>query len=160
MSSQTDMKFLKPFVEGTLNTLKIQCKTEAKYTQPFLKSKAPPMAQVHIASLLGLVSERFKGSVALCFPEKTFLNLMGKMLDEEFTNIEEVKDGAGELLNIIFGHAKKVLNEEGHDFQKSLPSVISGENIKVNYMTSEPVLVLPFESDAGIFYLEVGVENK
>jgi hypothetical protein len=38
-----DVAFFKPFVDGTLNTLKVQCGTEAKPGKPFIKNGAPKL---------------------------------------------------------------------------------------------------------------------
>jgi hypothetical protein len=48
---------------------------------------------------------------------------MGKMLGEEFKAItQDLQTGAAELLNIIFGSAKVVLNEQGYAIQKAIPT--------------------------------------
>ena len=158
--SKVDMNFVKPFVDGTIYTMKVQCGFDASHGRPFLKSDINPMT-VDIAGIVGVVSEKFKGTISICFPEKTFLAIMKKMLDEEYSSItKEVEDGAGELMNIIFGFAKKKLNEQGHNFQKSLPSVITGANIKVSHVSSGPIIILPFESELGPFQLAIGIETE
>jgi chemotaxis protein CheX len=111
MKPKLDANFINPFISGTVSTLKIQCSVDAHAGTAFLKSKTSPKLKTDIAGLIGITSEAFRGNIAICFPEKTFLGIMSQMLGEEFTEINnEVEDGAGELMNIIFGTAKKVLN--------------------------------------------------
>ena len=162
MNNPVDMNFLKPFIDGTKHTLLIQCKTEVSHGKPYLKSKANPQTRIDIAGIVGVFSSSFKGTICICFPEATFLAFMEKMLGEKYPEInDEVSDGAGELMNIIFGYAKKLLNETGHTLDKALPSVISGENIRLNQMGNDPVIILPFESSVGNFQLEIGIsQNK
>src|ERR1700744_6373713 len=108
MGNILDVNFVKPFVDGTIHTLEVQCHVTAKVGKPYIKGKSggePP--QIDIAGIIGITSPSFKGSISLCFPEKTFLGIMGKMLGETYTSItKDVEDGAGELTNIIFGAAK------------------------------------------------------
>jgi chemotaxis protein CheX len=85
---------------------------------------------------------------------------MNNMLSENYTEItSDLQDGAGELLNIIFGHAKRVLNTQGYEIQKAIPSIIRGQNLEAKHLTSNPVIVLPFLTDKGEFYIEICSET-
>lgn len=154
-----NVAFINPFVEGTLTTLKVQCGIECKPGKPMPKDEfktSPPLA---IAGVIGIASSTFRGSIAIAFPEKTFLGVIGKMLGENYTEItQDLEDGAGELLNIIYGHAKKVLNEQGHSIDKALPTVVRGDKINIRHMSKSPAIVLPFETEMGLFVIEVGAD--
>lgn len=160
MSYVLDVNFVKPFVAGTMETLRVQCHVEVKVGKPFMRKAGQPEGlRIDIAGIIGITSSSFKGSIALCFPERTFLGIMGKMLGETYTSITpEVEDGAGELTNIIFGAAKRVLNDKGHDIQKALPSVIRGGGVQIRHLTPIPTVILPFETELGPFQIEVGIE--
>jgi chemotaxis protein CheX len=160
MSNSIDVQFIKPFVDGAIETLKVQCSLEAKPGKPYFKGReGSPQTQVDIAGIIGLTSEAFQGTISLCFSEKTFLGIMGKMLGENYEQLtKEVEDGAGELINIIFGAAKRVLNERGYAIQKALPSVVRGKDMSVHHLTPIPIVVLPFETALGAFQIEVGIE--
>lgn len=160
MAHILDVNFIKPFVEGTVETLKVQCRVLATVGKPYMKddSNAEKM-NTAIAGIIGITSAGFKGSISLCFPEKTFLGVMSRMLGETYATIsKDVEDGAGELTNIIFGTAKRVLNEKGHSIQKAIPSVVCGAGLKVRHMTRIPTVVLPFDTELGPFSIEVGIE--
>ena len=152
-----DSAFIQPFLDGTITTLKVQCQMEATMTKPYIKgtgSEKP--GQVDIAGMLGITSDQFKGSMSLCFPEKTFLAIMGNMLGETYTTITpDVEDGAGELINIIFGYAKRVLNEKGCTIQKALPTIVRGSAITVHHLPKGPIMVLPFTTNNGPFHIEI-----
>jgi len=155
-----DVAFFKPFVEGTLYTLKVQCSVEASAGKPFYKGQEEQKS-VEIAGIIGLASKVFAGSIAICFPKNVFLMVMSRMMGEEYTEInDEVRDGASELLNIIYGQAKKVLNEKGYGIEKAIPTVINGNDLKTHYMTKDKVIVLPFTTDNGDFYIEISAEPK
>ncbi len=153
-----DANFFKPFVDGAKHTLKLQCSLDAKPCKPFYKPEKSDgganVIQYDIAGIIGLTSTTFTGSIALCFPKTVFLEIMGKMLGENFSEItDELSDGAAELLNIIFGQAKAVLNEQGHSLEKAIPTVIRGTNIQTRPLSKNPTIVLPFDIGNGIFHL-------
>lgn len=158
-TKRVDANFLNPFIEGTINTLKLQCSTDCSPLRPVPKDEAHATL-VEIAGVIGITSENFNGSISICFPEKTFLGIVGNMLGETYTEIsQDVEDAAGELLNIIFGHAKKKLNEEGYRFQKALPTVVRGSNMRLKHMIEHQTFVLPFETEFGMFFIEISAEK-
>lgn len=153
--SKMDAMFFKPFVEGTLETLKVQCKTEAIHGKPFIKGSGP-MIDSEIVAIIGLACTAFSGTIALYFTKNTFLALMANMLDEKFEEITpDLQDGAAELLNMIFGHAKRVLNQQGYDIEKAIPSIFRGKNLQTTHLTESKVIVLPFTSNSGEFHIEI-----
>lgn len=156
-----DVDFVNPFVDGAIHTLKVQCQLECKNLEIFARGKGDKIPiSTDIAGVIGVASEKFKGSIAICFPEKVFLAAMSNMLGEEITEItKDIEDGAGELLNIIFGFAKKVLNENGHTIEKALPSIVRGNNISIKQTTTNPSIIVPFQSQAGSFFIEIGAEE-
>jgi chemotaxis protein CheX len=155
-----NVQLLKPFIDGTIHTMKVQLKVDVKVGKPYLKSAGQTKPRVDIAGIVGIMSTGLKGNICLCFPEATFLAAMERMLGEKYPSIsEEIADGAGELMNMIFGFAKRVLNDGGNDLQKALPSVITGENIRITQKNNHTVIVLPFESEIGAFQLELGIDQ-
>lgn len=155
-----DVQLFKPIVEGTLKTFKVQAGLEIKGGKPFYKGtvEQPKFA---LAGVIGLASSKFCGSVSLCFPEKVFLGIMGKMMGEEYTEInDELQDGAAELLNIIFGQAKATLNNSGYDLEMAIPTIVRGTELKTSAMSKKPVVVLPFETDLGEFQVEISTDSQ
>lgn len=153
--------FIEPFINGTLETMKVQCQTEAVAGKLRMKKRPAeePDLFVDIAGVIGVTSDKFSGSISICFPQKTFLALMGRMLSEEFKEItSDLEDGAGELANIVYGTAKRILNNRGHVMQKALPSVVRGEKLQIRHLSSAPVMILPFTTEVGNFYVEIAIE--
>lgn len=158
-TGKLDVRFFKPFIDGTIKALKVQSQIEAKPGKPYFKQRE--QSNIDIAAVIGLTSAAFTGTITLCFPAAVFLKAMSNMLDEEFTTItQDLQDGAAELLNIIFGQAKIVLNEEGYEIQKAIPTVISGSNLSTVHVSKVPVIVIPFSSSAGAFYIEISIEDN
>lgn len=160
-SKTLNVDFLNPFIDGTIETLKVQCSLECQANAPTLKENLPGDLKYDIAGVIGITSTGFTGSIAICFPEKVFLAAMSSMIGEDCPIItSELEDGAGELLNIIFGHAKRNLNEKGYTLDKAIPTVIRGKEIAVKHMTSEKTIALPFDTQFGRFCIEIGTETN
>ncbi len=150
-----DTEFINPFLTATLHVLKVQAQIDARAGQVQIK-KASDSIFGDVSGVIGIVSESFHGSVVITFPEATFLKIVSNMLGETYTEIsKDILDGAGELTNMIFGQAKIVLNEKGYGIQTAIPSVVSGKNHSLSAMTKGPVVVVPFESQAGNFFVEI-----
>jgi len=78
------------------------------------------------------------------------------MLGENYTEINsEIKDGAAELTNIIFGGAKTILNSKGLAIKTALPMVVSGQDHSIQNTQNATRVVVPFDSDAGQFFIEI-----
>ncbi|MEX0798057.1 MAG: chemotaxis protein CheX [Bacteriovoracaceae bacterium] len=153
-----NMDFINPFLEATINTLKVQAATECFSEEAFLAGSKK--IKVDIVGIIGVSSKEFNGSIALCFPTETFLSIMENMMGEEYQEIDdELEDGAGELLNIIFGQAKIALNAKDFSIAKAIPSVIRGKELKIKHLTQSPGIILPFESGSGDFHVAIGLKQ-
>lgn len=148
-----DVGFLNAFLNAAVTTLKVQCNTTVKQQKPYMKST--PLEDIAIAGVIGINSQNYLGSIALCFPEKVFLRIYENMFSEKHEKMSnEVQDAAGELLNIIYGMAKTELNQKGYQFEKALPTVLAAEKLKIR-QTAGPALIIPFEIDVGTFHIEI-----
>jgi chemotaxis protein CheX len=142
------------FSKATILTLKQLCKTDAKELPSFIKSTSPNFI-FDVAGLIGVTSETAKGSIGIYFPKAVFLKLVSRMFDENVVTIDRTnEDAAAEMMNIIFGNAKIALNEQGHNFKVSIPTVLRGGNVAAPSSAQHEVNVFPFQMDAGEFYLE------
>lgn len=159
-----DVNFVNPFITGAIETLRVQSSVEVHPEKIFLKGKSTEclaLTSVDIAAVIGLTSTVFKGSVAICFPQAIFLAIMGNMFGETYTEItQELEDGASELLNIIFGIAKRALNTQGYSIERALPTIVRGKDINVRHMSDKPTIVVPFQTKFGPFHIEIATEGS
>jgi chemotaxis protein CheX len=155
---QIQADFFQPFVDGTLHTLKVQCLLEASPGTPFIKSEVLERKEFAIAGVVGITSPQLSGSISIFFSKLLFLKIIENMLNEKHSEITgELCDAAGELLNIIFGQAKHVLNQKGFDFQMANPSVVYGQSLLSHLPKDKPVLVLPFRIGHENLHVEIAV---
>lgn len=149
-----DTNFVNPFLAATLHVLKVQAGIEAIAQKIYLKEEEKMLGD--ISGVIGIVSDSFNGSVVISFPEKTFLAVMSGMLGENYTEVsQEIIDGAGEITNMIFGQAKIVLNDQGYGIKTALPSVVTGKDHHLHGVTKGPVVIVPFTSGVGNFFVEI-----
>jgi chemotaxis protein CheX len=159
-SVQADVVFLNAFIDASVKTMGVQCSIEAKPGRASLISKAPEMVY-DIVGLIGLASKAFQGSIAICYPQDTFLKILGSMLGETYTEItQDLEDGAAELMNIIFGQAKIDLNQKGYEIEKAIPTVIRARDLKLRSVSHAATLVIPFETPAGPFRIEISIDRQ
>ena len=160
-AKKLDVSFINPFIVATKTALEVQADTEVSVLKPYIKKEALPY-DIGIAGVISLITDGFTGSITLCFPTQTFLDIYNKMFEEDNKEInEELEDFAGELLNIIYGQAKVILNDElGHELQKALPAVLTSEKLKIRHTGQGPVFVLPFDSQLGKFHIEIEMASN
>ena len=151
-----DTEFINPFLDSTMNVLKVQAAVESKSGKIYLKKKDEPLLG-DVSGVIGIVSDNFTGAVVISFPEATFLKVMSGMLGEEYLELnQDILDGAGEITNIIFGQAKVILNEKGYGIKTALPSVVHGKDHSVSsHDLGGQSVVVPFESNSGKFFVEI-----
>jgi chemotaxis protein CheX len=159
--SKLDVTFVNPFIEGAVKTLSIQCQVTVTIDKPVLKTNSLKLPQIDILGIIGITSKAFSGNIVICFPQKVFLFIMSQMLGETYTEItKDLEDGAGEILNMIFGHAKTVLNENGHSFERAIPAIMRAPNISVTHLNERDAIILPFKCDGGDFYMEISMGRE
>jgi len=153
-----DVEFINAFIEATIKTLTIQCGLKnVTPGKPAVVEKNIDGFVSGVVAIIGLRSAKFKGAIAVCFPEPVFLSIMSKMLAEEFKELtKELEDGAGEIVNIIFGQAKAVLSEKGYSIERAIPTVVSGKDVARMRFTPSPSILVPFETEVGKFWIEIG----
>lgn len=150
------MSFISPFVKGAIDALQVQGGLKLKGESPFWKGKGD-VRPISIVSQLGLASEKFRGVISLSFEEATFLGMLSNMFDEKVDAItDENQDGAAEMLNMVYGAAKVVLNSQGHTFEKAIPTVIRGTNLQTSHGKPKAI-VIPLLSQFGYVYIEIAI---
>ena len=159
-----DVQMINPFLEATVMTLEQQANIKCEPQKPQLINLDDKLRSddIAIAGVISLSTEQFSGSITLAFPETVFLKIYESMCGEAVEKInEEIEDAAGELLNIIYGSAKTKLNEQcNYKLAPALPTILSGEKIKIRQTTYQKVIVLPFQTSFGLFRVEISFDPQ
>lgn len=130
-------RFIDPFIEGVQKSLKEMCNTVARVEQ-FGELKDLGTVAIAIEGVIAVSGKSLQGTMTFGFTQSAFISVMNAMLGEKYVEIvPEVADGAAELTNIVFGHAKKILNEQGHEIRMARPHVVQGTDIHARMPTAD-----------------------
>jgi chemotaxis protein CheX len=153
-----DVTFINAFLASLLNILQTMAQTEAKHAKPVIKKDN--IARGDVTGIIGMVGNKVIGSMSVTFSERAIIEITSRMLGEEIKQVDDtVKDMVGEITNMVTGGAKKILDDAGHDFNMATPTVVTGKNHEICHKAQDKVIHIPFESDAGPFYVEVSFDN-
>jgi len=148
-----DVRYINPFLEGTVEVLKTMAFIEPRPGKPYLKTGNN--AQGDITGIIGLTG-KVKGSLALSFSEACILKIVSNMLGEDKVKIDhEIKDAVGEITNMVSGVARKKLEALGLLVIAAIPTVVAGKDHSVSHVLGGPSLIIPFETDSGAFVVDV-----
>jgi CheY-specific phosphatase CheX/anti-anti-sigma regulatory factor len=143
-TSSAVAEFIDSFQLATTQVMEIQA--GLKFLPGASSSKKTTQPVELISGVISIQSLSVQGFVVFSFPAPTFLHIMSGMLGEELNSItSDLIDGAGELTNMIFGHAKVALNEKGHGLQMALPLVIKGSSCLKLLLNDYSILRTPFK---------------
>lgn len=160
-AKEFDVNFINPFLAATQKVFKVQCFLEAKPGKPALKKPTDPLLLGDISGIISITSESFTGTLAISLTEEIFKKIAENMLGEPCPEVNENNiDLVGELANIILGQAKLDLNKVGYSIQMALPSCVWGKDHKIKHFGGGICIVIPFETETGIFYTEVMTNNN
>jgi len=133
-------------------------RTEAKHEAISLKES--PEARGDITGMIGMIGNKVKGSLSITFTQSVALDICSKMLGEKFTEVDDsVVDLVGEITNMVTGGAKRILADQGHDFNMATPNVITGLNHRIHHQCQGQIIQIPFKAESGKFYVEVSFED-
>lgn len=114
-----------------------------------------------ITGMLGFSgSKELRGSILMTFRLDVALAIVAGMLD---CTREEAKfdviDGIGELVNMVTGSAKTKLQEQGTDLRRSIPNIVTGIGVQITAPASTSRRRINFESDSGLFFVEIAFKE-
>ncbi len=156
MPASMKVDYINPFIRSTTNALETMAFTKAKIGKPYLKTADAPKCD--ISGTIGLTGEA-TGSVTVNLGKGLACAVISRMLSEEHTEMDAtVKDGVGEIANMIAGGAKGEMQDKGMNFQIALPTVTLGFDQSHSHPPDVSCVVVPFSTDVGDFTIEVALK--
>ncbi len=150
-----NVDYINPFVESINNILVTMASMSCEYGRPYLKPDSAPLGA--ITGLIPMTGDAVSGSLAISFTPPVILLISSRMLGEEITEVDDTcHDLTGELTNMLSGGARRILWEKGYQFEMATPLVLR-DTPEVKHLTDAPVIVIPFETQAGHFFIEVAL---
>ncbi len=151
------VEFINPFLVSVINVLETMANVKATPGKPHRKQE--DIAEGDVTGIIGMASAQVKGSLAITFTSAAIFDIAKRMLGEEVREIDTtVTDLVGEITNMVTGGAKRLLAEQGYDFDMAIPAVVVAMSLHISNKSSGPKIVIPFSIMAGKFYVEICFE--
>jgi chemotaxis protein CheX len=148
-----DVRFINPFLEGTLEVLTTMAFVNPKAGKPYLKKDN--VGKGDVSGIIGITGT-IRGSLALSFSSGSILKIVSNMLGEEITSINgDIRDAVGEITNMVSGAARKKIETMGFSLSASIPTVVSGKEHTITHVLGGPSVIIPFDMDEGSFVVDV-----
>ncbi|BDM65808.1 chemotaxis protein CheX [Shewanella sp. NFH-SH190041] len=153
-----NVQFINPFLESFLNVINTMATLQLTPSRPQIK--LDEVARGDVSGLIGMVGPQVKGSLSITFEEQLACKVMQNMLGEAPEELnEEVTDMVGEITNMVAGGAKKILGEQGFEFDMATPVVVAGKDHHIAHICTGKKLIMPFNSIFGKAYIEICFEK-
>lgn len=142
-----EVKFINPFVSAVKEVFKTMLGLDVAMGKPVLKDSRTSSGD--ISGIMGLVGDR-KGTVTVSLSTKGALFVLETLLGDTADSLTpEVVDAVGELTNIVSGQARKEFEKSGLNLKASIPTVVVGKDMAINFITQVPTVSLPFAFSTG-----------
>lgn len=150
------LEMIAPFLESASKAVELQMMTTCTRRSPAPILGTTPISG-DICGIIPLDCGSFQAIVVITFPQKTILDLVGKLTGAPPSAIDSlVKGCVGEITNIAFTRGKKRLNEMGFGIKSALPKVFQEKTLPLEFgkYSGKGVLV-PFDTGCGECFAEV-----
>lgn len=142
-----DVKYVNPFVAAVQSVFRTMLGLEVAMGKPTLKDSRTTSSDV--SGIMGLVGDR-KGTVTVGLSNKGAIFVLQTLLGDTAESVTpEVVDAVGELTNIVSGQARKEFEKAGLNLKASIPTVVVGHSVEINFITQVPTVSLPFSFSTG-----------
>lgn len=151
ITGQFDREFISILMRSTKRVFNSFNLDFVNMQKPELLTKMEDL-NVAVRGKIIIKSKYFKGSFLISFPERAYEALYRKVVGAvEGDDTVLSNDFAGELANMIYGQAKKELDENGVKLEMAIPIVDQSSEIK----SDSAIFVVPIQSSIGLFYLKL-----
>jgi chemotaxis protein CheX len=152
-----DVKYINPFLAGTLEVLKKMAHIDAVPGKPQVKTD--DAASGDVSGIIGITGDAL-GSLALSFSEACICRIVANMLGEQFDGVtQEIIDATGELTNMISGASRTQMEKMGLSVYAAIPTVVHGRQHTISHILKSPSIVIPFTTAAGPFFVDVCIKT-
>jgi len=101
-----------------------------------------------ISVVIGLASEKLEGVFIVSYDKRIIFEFMKNMLGEEVKEInKDIIDASGEITNQICGVFRREFEKTGITLQGSTPSIVTGENHKIEIPSKIPRMAFLYQID-------------
>ncbi|MDT8446002.1 MAG: chemotaxis protein CheX [bacterium] len=154
------VEYINPFIIATKKVLSTMAFMESKPGKPALKDPTNHKAMGDISAVIELTGES-RGSISISFTRNCILAVAQQMFGQEYADIDdEIVDMVGEIVNMVSGEARRELAKLGFHFSAGIPTTSQGEGHDITHFVEARVIMIPFETQAGKYYIEAAFDSK
>lgn len=151
---QVDVSIMNQFITATISTLSGMASLENVKNEAMRPLAKKDSMESEVSGIIQMSCSKFNGSLIVSFPDQTLLKIYNKMLGEEKTQIDdEIAGTAGEMVNIIWGRTKTLLEAQKLDFKNAMPTVFYGAQKIMAPNVKSTTLEVPFRTEMGDFHI-------
>jgi len=144
------------FVKSTKNTFTTMLQLDVAVGAPTIKKNRK--ASNDVSAIIAMTGG-IKGTCVLSFDGDTAVNVIKAFTGMEFKiDDEDFTDAVGELVNMVAGGAKTLLNSS--NISISCPTVIVGSGHIVHGHKDTVCIGIPCKCDAGEFAVEIAIKEN
>ncbi|MBU3903091.1 MAG: chemotaxis protein CheX [Gammaproteobacteria bacterium] len=152
--SQRDAIILNALVDSLHTIFETMMNTKVEMGAPI--PKPANTVQSGVSALIGMNAHQARGSVAITLPMPALNEISRKLLGEEVTAIDMDAAGlAGELSNMLAGVAKRILSEQGMEFDMQTPQMMHGDGHEIEHHHDGQTMLLPVNMNGHEFFIEL-----
>ena len=152
--TQFDIEILNEYINSAYATIRALTGEQViNAEKPFI-SKKDDALKADITAFINIQTSKFSGSIALSFPEKTYLKLVAGLTKVEQTQIsDENSKTAGSIISLINGQARAALAEKGRSLSEASPLIVTGKDHSLHTPEHSLTMVVPIRAAIGEFSL-------
>jgi len=151
-----DVKYINPFISASMNVFSTFAGIESHPGTPSVSIR--PLIDKEINGFIGLNGHGICGYFIINFSAAFLDKILASIFDHTTSAKEELYDLAGELTNMITGAAKAELSKKGFFFDVAVPVISTTPPHIPEDLKKNPVIVVPFETQAGKFHIEASIQ--
>ncbi|MBL8025998.1 MAG: chemotaxis protein CheX [Fibrobacteres bacterium] len=152
-------KLINPYISAVLDMMTTMAGMHVERKDLFLKKNYRLFGD--ISGVMNF-SGRIEGSVTVSFTEDLAKEVIAKIMGITPADIsdDDLRDGVGEIINIISGNAKASLAETEFSHEIALPAVVRGAGHHIRHPDGAPCMVVLFEAAGRPFAVLVSMSVK
>ncbi|MFH0920654.1 MAG: chemotaxis protein CheX [Fibrobacterota bacterium] len=147
-------RLINPFINATLDLMTTMAGLQVVRRDLFLKKDYRLFGD--ISGIMNF-SGKIDGSVVVSFNTELARDIVARILSVPDISISpaDLRDGVGEIVNIISGNAKASLagTEFGHEI--TLPAVVTGQGHEIRHPSNAPCIVIIFDAGGRPFAVQI-----
>jgi len=122
--------------------------------------KKDEVAQGDVSGFIEMSGQRARVTLAISFTEPVIKEITKRIFGVLETSLNDhIEDTVGEITNVLTGGGRKILSEKGYKFNMTIPAVSSGKDHLICHKSKTPVIIVPFATDAGKFFIELSADT-